>query len=61
MRNGIIGDILTSVDIVNMVKKGAVVLEVYEGFFCHKLEYNPYTEIVTDICLKPKEKIYFKI
>ena len=26
--------------------------EVFEGFFCHNLEYNPYTEIVTVIFAK---------
>ena len=49
MRNGIIIDTLTSVDIVEIVKCGGVIMEVYEGFFCHNLEYNPYTEFVTDM------------
>ena len=49
MRNGIIIDTLTSVDIVEIVKYGGIILEVYEGFFCHNLEYNPYTEFVTDM------------
>ena len=49
MRNGIIIDSLTSVDIVEIVKCGGIILEVYEGFFCHNLEYNPYTEFVTDM------------
>ena len=49
MRNGIIIDTLTSVDIVEIVKCGGVILEVFEGFFCHNLEYNPYTEFVTDM------------
>ena len=35
MRNGIIIDSLTSIDIVEIVKGGGVILEVYEGFFCH--------------------------
>ena len=47
MRNGIILDTLASVDIVEVVKCEGVVLEIYEGFFCHNLEYNAYTEIVT--------------
>ena len=42
MRNGIIIDTLTSVDIVEIVECGGI-LEVFEGFFCHNLEYNPYT------------------
>ena len=41
MRNGIIIDTMTSVDIVEIVKCGGVILEVYEGFFCHNLNYNP--------------------
>ena len=49
MRNGIIIDTLTSIDIVEIVKCGGVILEVYEGFFCHNLEYNLYTEFVTDM------------
>ena len=49
MRNGIIIDTLTSVDIVEIVNCGDVVLEIYEGFFCHNLEFNPYTETVTDM------------
>ena len=27
-------------------------MDVYEGFFCHNLEYNPYTEFVTDMFQK---------
>ena len=49
MRNGIIIDTLTSVDIVEIVKCGDVILEVFEGFFCHNLEFNPYTEFVSDM------------
>ena len=49
MRNAIIIDTLTSIDIVEIVKCGGVILDVYEGFFCHNLEYNPYTEFVTDM------------
>ena len=49
MRNGIIIDTLTSVDIVEIVKYGGVILEVFGGFFCHNLNFNPYTEFVTDM------------
>ena len=52
MRNGIIIDTLTSVDIVEIVKCGGVILEVFEGFFSHNLEFNPYTEFVTDMFQK---------
>ena len=46
MRNGILIEILASVDIVEVVECGGIFLEVLEGFFCHNLEYNRYTEIV---------------
>ena len=65
MRNGIFIDNLTSVDIVEIVKCGGFILGVSEGFFCHNLEYNPYTEFVTymfekDVSSKRKEEIFFK-
>ena len=49
MGSGIKLDTLTSVDIVEIVKCGGIILEVFEGFFCNNLEYNPYTEFVTDM------------
>ena len=49
MRNGIIIDTSTSVDIVQIVKYGGIILEVFEGFSCHNLEFNPYTKFVTDM------------
>ena len=52
MRNGVILDTLTNVDIVEIKKYGGFILEVFEGFFCDKLEYNPYSEFVTDIIEK---------
>ena len=48
MRNGVIIDNSTSVDIVEIVKTGGLILEVFEGFFYHNLESNPYTEIVIE-------------
>ena len=65
MRNGIIIDTLTSIDIVEIVKRGDVILEIYEGFFCHNLENNPYKEFVTDKFekrnfSKSQRKDYFK-
>ena len=65
MRIGKIVDTLTSVDNIEIVKCCGEILEVFGGFFCHNLEYNPYTEFVTDmfekeIYLTYKEKIYFK-
>ena len=52
MRNGIVIDTLTSVDNVEIVKCGGVILEIFEGFFCHNLNFNPYTESVTDMFKK---------
>ena len=40
---------MTSVNIVEIVKCGGVILEVLDGFFCYNLEYNRYTEFVTDM------------
>ena len=40
---------MTCVDIVEIVKCGGTILEVYEGFFCHNLENIPNTEFVTDM------------
>ena len=48
-RNGIIIDTMTKVDVVKIVKYGGVLLEVFEGFFSHNLEYNLYTDFVTDM------------
>ena len=40
---------LKSVAIVEIVKCGSVILEIFECLFCHNLEYNPYTDFVTDM------------
>ena len=48
-RNGKIKDTLTSVDILEIVKCGGVILEVFERFFCNNLDYNPYSNFVTDM------------
>ena len=52
MRNGVNIDTLTSVDIFEIVKCGGTILEVFEGFFCRNLKYNPYTEFVIDMFVK---------
>ena len=49
MKSGIIVDTLSNVDIIEIVKGGGNFLEVFEGFFCHKLEYNPYTVYAGDM------------
>ena len=52
MRKGIIIDTLTIVDIVEIVKCGGIILEVFERFFCRNLDFNLYTEFVTDVFAK---------
>ena len=52
LRNGIIINTLTFIDIVEIAKCGGFILEVFEGFFSHKLEYEPHTEFVTDMFQK---------
>ena len=52
MRSGIIIDTLSSVEIVEIVKYGCIILEVFGGIFCVDLEYNQYTEFVTDMFQK---------
>ena len=47
MRNGITIDTLTSIDIVEIVKCGGIILEVFDGFFCQNLDFNPYTAFAT--------------
>ena len=49
MRISIKINVLTSVDIVELCKCGAIILEVYEGFFCQNLKFNPYTGFVTNM------------
>ena len=49
MGNCIKLDTLTSVDIVETVKRGGINLEVSEGFFCHNLLYKTYADFVTDM------------
>ena len=43
---------MTSIDIVEIVKFAGIILEVFEGFFCHNPEYNLYTELVSDVFQK---------
>ena len=52
MRVGIIIDTLRRVDIVEILKYGSIILEVFEEFFCHNLENNNYTETDTDMLEK---------
>ena len=54
-RNGVIIATLTSVDIIEIVKIGGVILKVYEGFFCESLDFNPYADFVLDMHNKRNE------
>ena len=40
-RNGVIIDTLNSIGIVEIVKCGVVILTIFEGFFCHGMQYLP--------------------
>ena len=40
-RRGVIVNILNSVDTVELVKCGGVVLEATEGFLCHDMQKKP--------------------
>ena len=48
-RNGVITNTLNSVDIVEMVKCLGVVLDVFDGVFCHIKHYNQCTEFANDL------------
>ena len=52
MRNCIIIDTFTSVDIVEIVRCGSIVLEVSERFFCQNSENNPHTDFVNEMFQK---------
>ena len=54
-RNGVIIATLTSIDIMEIVKIGGVILKVYEGFFCESLDFNPYSDFVLDMHKKRNE------
>ena len=65
MANGTITDTLTNIDLVEINKCCGKILEVFEGFFRHNLEYNPYTQwllicLKKETCLNHKEMICFK-
>ena len=48
-RNDIIIATLTSFDFVEIGNCGGNVLDVFEDFFCHNVEYFPYTEFVINM------------
>ena len=54
-RNGDFTQHLTSVDIEQVVRTGGIVEDVYEGFICDNLDYNPFEEFVPDMTAKRNE------
>ena len=51
-RNGIIINILKSVDIIDIVKCRGVDLEEYDGFFCYNMHFNPYVDFFKKMVAK---------
>ena len=45
-KNGDITQHLTSLDIEEVVRIGGVIKELYEGFICDNLDYNPFKEYI---------------
>ena len=54
-RNDDITQYLTSVDIEQVVRTGAVIIEFYEGFICDKLDYNPFKDHILDMTANRNE------
>ena len=54
-RNGEITQHLTSVDIEEIVRTGAVIKEFYKCFICDNLDFNPFKEYVLDMTAKRNE------
>ena len=48
-RGGIVIDTKKFIDIVEIVNCEGVVLEVYEGFFCYIVQFNPYVDFVNEM------------
>ena len=55
LRNGDNTQHLTSVDIEEVVRVGGVLKELYEGFICDNLDYNPFKEYILDMTAKRNE------
>ena len=56
MRNEYIIDTLTSFDFFQKFLSGGEVLDVYEGFVCQNLDFNPYTGFVRKMTAKGKKQ-----
>ena len=50
--NGNIIDSLNSVDFVEIFENGGVALEVYEGFFCRNMQFNPFVGFLNNMVAK---------
>ena len=49
MRVGVFMDTITRIDILEIAKSGGFILEVFEGFLCHIIEFNPFMELFNDM------------
>ena len=48
-RNGIVIDTLNFVDFVEIINRGSVILEAYEGFFSLKMQFKPDVGLVNNM------------
>ena len=49
MAKSVIKESLTFVDFVELVRCKGENLDLYEGFFCQTLDFNPYTDFVHEM------------
>ena len=42
-------DILNSVDIVEIINCGGASSDVFDGFSCYNMQFNPYVDFVNDV------------
>ena len=54
-RNGDITQHLTSVNIEEVVRTGGFIKEIFEGFICGNLDFNPFKEYTSDMTVKRNE------
>ena len=51
-RNGYITQHITSLDFEEIVRVGGVKIEIFDGFFCNKLDFNPFQKFILDMTVK---------
>ena len=56
-RNGDITQHLTSIDVEEIVRIGGIIKNIYEGFICDNLDFNPFREYILDMTAKRNEYI----